>query len=178
MFAGEPVRDDSLGCSGIARPGKLNLMTAGRGITHSGQSPPRNPGRLHGLQLWVALSDSNRKRDPAFDHYTELPAPEPGGGQAQVLMGNPGATRSGTRSISPPVGTGIHLGGHSGLQSPTEAYWGCALVVIEGKAVLGVARLAPGNLDHLGTAMPGLSSPQRIGRTSSLSLALRSASRS
>lgn len=86
MFAGEPVRDDSLGCSAIARPGALNLMTAGRGITHSGQSPPRNPGRLHGLQLWVALSDSNRKRDPAFDHYTELPAPEPGGGQAQVLM--------------------------------------------------------------------------------------------
>ena len=90
LFAGEAIHHDSLGCTATARPGELNLMTAGRGIAHSVETPPRNSGRLHGVQLWVALPDAERHREPGFDHYTDLPVLEPGGGRVQVFMGNLG----------------------------------------------------------------------------------------
>ncbi|HEY8141835.1 MAG TPA: pirin family protein, partial [Kofleriaceae bacterium] len=35
LFDGEIVHRDSLGCEQAIRPGELNWMTAGRGITHS-----------------------------------------------------------------------------------------------------------------------------------------------
>jgi len=41
------------------RPGEVNLMTAGRGISHSEVSTS-GTDVLHGAQLWVALPDSAR----------------------------------------------------------------------------------------------------------------------
>ncbi|HVA55909.1 MAG TPA: pirin family protein [Gammaproteobacteria bacterium] len=79
LFDGEVLHNDSLGCTGVARPGELNLMTAGRGIAHSEETPIRNSGILHGLQLWVALPNSERQRQASFDHYTDLPVLELGG---------------------------------------------------------------------------------------------------
>jgi redox-sensitive bicupin YhaK (pirin superfamily) len=38
------VHHDRLGLAGPAGPGVLNLMTAGRGIAHSEETPPRNAG--------------------------------------------------------------------------------------------------------------------------------------
>ena len=35
LFAGEMIHRDSLGCEQEIRPGEVNWMTAGRGITHS-----------------------------------------------------------------------------------------------------------------------------------------------
>ena len=58
----------------VARPGTLNLMTAGRGIAHAEETPPENSGRLHGFQLWVALLDADRHAEPAFDHITSARA--------------------------------------------------------------------------------------------------------
>jgi redox-sensitive bicupin YhaK (pirin superfamily) len=65
---GEIVHRDSLGYVQRIRPGQLNLMTAGRGISHSEESPVDRPPGLHGAQLWIALPDANRNCNPAFDH--------------------------------------------------------------------------------------------------------------
>src|SRR5574337_675791 len=67
LFSGEVLHNDSLGFTGMARPGELNLMTAGRGIAHSEETPPQNSGKLHGLQLWVALPEAERRRAPVPD---------------------------------------------------------------------------------------------------------------
>ena len=72
LFSGEVEHNDSAGVHAAVRPGELNLMTAGAGICHSEVSV-RSPAALHGVQLWVALPDSDRDTGRDFAHY----APEP-----------------------------------------------------------------------------------------------------
>ncbi|MEK8227213.1 pirin family protein [Oerskovia sp. M15] len=56
LFEGEILHRDSVGSVQTVRPGELNLMTAGQGISHSEESPAgARPPLLHGVQLWVAL---------------------------------------------------------------------------------------------------------------------------
>src|SRR3954452_11901227 len=72
LFDGEIMHRDSLGTVLPIRPGELNWMTAGRGITHSERTPPRlrGPGsRLFGIQSWVALSRNDEDASPHFLHY-------------------------------------------------------------------------------------------------------------
>ncbi|MFC5814998.1 pirin family protein [Nonomuraea harbinensis] len=70
LVAGEVLHRDSLGSLQAIRPGSLNLMTAGRGISHSEES---RLGTLHGVQLWVALPGGHREVAPAFEHHAVLP---------------------------------------------------------------------------------------------------------
>ncbi len=156
LLTGEVLHNDSLGSRGMARPGELNLMTAGRGIAHSEETPARNSGRLHGLQLWVALPDPERHREPAFDHYPELPVLEPGGGRVQVFMGELASARSPARTFSPLVGAELQLHAHDTLRLPLNPAWQHALVVISGALDLEGTRLEPGALHHLGAARDGL----------------------
>ena len=58
LLQGEVVHDDSLGYESILRPGGVNVMTSGDSIAHAEQTPPDNTGQLNGVQLWVALPDS------------------------------------------------------------------------------------------------------------------------
>jgi redox-sensitive bicupin YhaK (pirin superfamily) len=156
LFSGEVLHNDSLGCEGTGRPGELNLMTAGRGIAHSEETPPRNSGRLHGVQLWVALPDAERHREPAFDHHRELPVLEPGGGSVHVFMGELDGARSAGRTFSPIVGAELRLGAHGTLRVPLDPGWEHALVMIEGETRLDGVSLAPGALHYLGTHRSGL----------------------
>ncbi|MBS0380902.1 MAG: pirin family protein [Proteobacteria bacterium] len=156
LFDGEALHNDSLGFQGLVRPGELNLMTAGRGIAHSEETPARNSGRLHGLQLWVALPDAERDRGPGFDHYKDLPVLEPGGGRVQVFMGELDGANAGTCAFSPLVGAEVRLGANGHLRLPLDPEWEHALVVIEGEVGLDDQRLAPAQLHYLGTRRDGL----------------------
>ena len=69
LFEGEIEHRDSVGSHAIVRPGELNLMTAGRGISHSEVSTPATEV-LHGAQLWVALPDAVRHMPPAFESHS------------------------------------------------------------------------------------------------------------
>ena len=86
LFSGEVEHRDSAGHHATVRPGELNLMTAGRGISHSEYSTPSTT-TLHGAQLWVALPDPHRQVEPTFEHY--VPEPVSGDGwQARVFLGS------------------------------------------------------------------------------------------
>ncbi|MDE1984243.1 MAG: pirin family protein [Gammaproteobacteria bacterium] len=156
LFSGEVLHNDSLGFQGMARAGELNLMTAGCGIAHSEETPPQNSGKLHGLQLWVALPEAERRREPAFDHYKNLPVLELGGGRVQVFMGELDSVRAGAREFSPMVGAELKLGANSKLRLPLNPAWEHALVIIEGELQLDGVRLVPGALHYLGTQRSGL----------------------
>src|SRR4051794_16468427 len=56
LFEGEIEHRDSAGHHALVRPGELNLMTGGRGVSHSEDSPP-GAEVVHGVQLWVALPE-------------------------------------------------------------------------------------------------------------------------
>lgn len=70
LFEGEIMHRDSVGSSQPVRPGEVNWMTAGRGITHSErfERARREGGPLDGIQAWVALPDEHEECEPSFDH--------------------------------------------------------------------------------------------------------------
>jgi redox-sensitive bicupin YhaK (pirin superfamily) len=72
LFAGEVEHRDSVGSLALVRPGELNLMTAGGGISHSEVSTPTTTA-LHGVQLWIALPDSTRHQHPHFENHVITP---------------------------------------------------------------------------------------------------------
>ena len=60
LLDGEVIHADDLGSESLLRPGAVNVMTSGGGIAHAEQTPRDNSGRLDGVQLWVALPDTQR----------------------------------------------------------------------------------------------------------------------
>ena len=85
LFTGEIEHRDSTGVHAMVRPGELNLMTAGQGVSHSEVSTPETT-TLHGVQLWVVLPDGSRAVDPGFEHYVPEPV-DLAGGRLAVFMG-------------------------------------------------------------------------------------------
>ena len=107
LFTGEIEHRDSAGHHAMVRPGEMNLMTAGRGISHSEVSTPATTA-LHGVQLWVALPDSDRGTDPGFAHHE--PTPVTGEGwQARVFMGTLLGETSPVPTYTPLVGAELLL---------------------------------------------------------------------
>ena len=92
LFDGEIMHRDSLGSVQPIRPGELNWMSAGSGITHSERSPDaaRHGGsKLFGLQLWVALPADQEESAASFQHHdaTAIPTGEVGGVTVRQIVG-------------------------------------------------------------------------------------------
>jgi redox-sensitive bicupin YhaK (pirin superfamily) len=92
LFDGEIMHRDSLGTALPIRPGELNWMTAGRGITHSERTAPElraTGSKLFGIQSWVALSAKDEETDPGFVHYDAdaLPIVEADGARVRIITG-------------------------------------------------------------------------------------------
>jgi redox-sensitive bicupin YhaK (pirin superfamily) len=93
LFQGEILHRDSLGSVQAILPGDINLMVAGKGITHSERERDEvnsMPHKLHGLQLWHALPEAHEETDPAFYHYPgdEIPQADVNGVTTRVMMGS------------------------------------------------------------------------------------------
>jgi len=86
LFSGEIDHLDSGGHAARVRPGELNLMIAGRGITHQEISTSETT-TLHGVQLWYALPDAERFGDNHFEHYAPEPISPAPGVSARVFLG-------------------------------------------------------------------------------------------
>lgn len=85
LFEGTINHLDSGGHQEVVRPGELNVMIAGRGITHQEFSTPETT-QLHGVQLWYALPENTRHINSAFIHY-EPPLVTHGALSARVFIG-------------------------------------------------------------------------------------------
>ncbi len=165
LVSGELLHRDSLGSEQLIRPGELNLMTAGRGISHAEEATGSFRGDLHGIQLWVAQPEATRHGEPAFEHHASLPAVDLGTGSATVVVGDLGGVASSARRDSELVGAEIQL--HGGTTDvPLQAGFEHALVVLEGAVTVEGEELVPGQLGYLdpGTDELGLaaSGPARL----------------
>jgi redox-sensitive bicupin YhaK (pirin superfamily) len=105
LFEGEILHRDSLGNTQAIRPGAINLMVAGKGITHSERERHEVnsvPHRLHGLQLWHALPEADEETDPVFYHHPadELPGADVGGVAVRVMMGSAWGLTSPVRTFA------------------------------------------------------------------------------
>ena len=150
LVAGEILHRDSLGSLQEIRPGQLNLMTAGRGIAHSEETPADHSGVLQGVQLWVALPNSDRDVPPAFAHHADLPVITEGGLSATVLMGELAGAVSAARCYSPLVGAEITLAAGADARLPIRADFEYAVLALDGAATVDGVTVKPGPLLYLG----------------------------
>ena len=109
LFSGEVEHRDSLGTHAVVRPGELNLMTAGHGISHSEDSTPATR-ILHGVQLWTVLPERHRGTAPAFRHHVPPVVPLEDG-MLRVFLGELAGERSPVGTFSPLLGAEVVLGG-------------------------------------------------------------------
>jgi len=106
VIEGEIIHRDSLGFEQAIRPGAVNWMTSGRGITHSERTSTqlRQTGsRLHVAQLWVALPTLHEEMAPEFHHHpaATLPEIEVEGTRVRLLAGSAYGATSPVRTFSP-----------------------------------------------------------------------------
>jgi len=123
LFEGEILHRDSLGSVQAIRPGDINLMVAGKGITHSERERDEVnavPHRLHGLQLWHALPVPDEEIEPAFYHYpgAHLPKLDVDGIDARVMMGSAWGVISPVKTFADTVYAEAYLNKGQKLTTP------------------------------------------------------------
>lgn len=92
LYRGDFHHRDSTGADQIIRPGALNWMVAGRGVTHSertSEAARRGPNGLFGIQTWLALPDAQEDVAPFFEHHGQdtLPTIQDAGVSVRLILG-------------------------------------------------------------------------------------------
>jgi redox-sensitive bicupin YhaK (pirin superfamily) len=150
LTEGEIVHHDSLGYEALMHAGQLNLMTAGRGIAHSEETPRINSGTLSGVQLWVALPSGQRDMAPEFDHYASLPVLDFAGGTITLITGTLLGHSSPAKTFTPIVGADIALRDQP-MVLPLNPDFEHALFVLLGNVALDGRPIEGSALHYLGT---------------------------
>ncbi|MGW0935596.1 pirin family protein [Streptomyces sp. NPDC002666] len=149
LFSGEIEHRDSMGNHALVRPGELNLMTGGYGISHSEVSTPRTT-LLHGVQLWVALPGEHRHTGRDFRHHV----PEPvrvGGAEIRVFLGSLAGDTSPVPTFTPLLGAELLLAPHSTITLPVDPAFEHGLLVDRGNVRFSGTRLRTTELGYLPT---------------------------
>ena len=124
LFEGEITHRDSLASEIDIRPGEVNWMTAGRGITHSERFDAirKTGGALHGIQAWIALPAELEETEPAFAHHgpEDLPTYEGGGLWARLIAGKAFGVEAAVKTHSPMFYVHWRLDAGAKAQLPAE----------------------------------------------------------
>lgn len=150
LFDGELRHKDSLGFNQAIRPGDVNWMTAGRGISHSERTDagPRARGqRMHGVQSWVALPDDAAETEPSFHHHpaATLPAFEQGAMRLRLIAGEAFGFVSPVKTYSPIFYIAVEAEAGGAFPLPDD-YEERALYVLSGAATVDGARYERGQM--------------------------------
>ncbi len=156
MIEGSLIHTDSLGQEIRIRPGQINLLTAGAGVAHAEESPPGEAGRLHAVQMWIALPEGDRNREPDFSHHEDLPLGDRDGFRWTLLAGQGGGAVAPTRHYSPLVA--MDLAGEAGActRLALDPDFEHALLLLEGEAEGAGGTLEPETLLYLGRGRSSL----------------------
>ena len=106
LLSGSMTHRDSLGTQQVIRPGDVNWMTAGRGISHSERFTHPDSFAGDGLELmqsWVALPAEHEETAPAFAHTPQSDLPEwtEDGVWMRLVAGEAFGQRSPVATLSP-----------------------------------------------------------------------------
>jgi redox-sensitive bicupin YhaK (pirin superfamily) len=142
LFEGEIVHRDSLGTVQTIRPGEVNWMTAGRGITHSERtgSELRGKGsRVGGIQSWVALPERDEETAPAFVHHgaDELPLFAGEGKRVRLIAGSLYGRTSPVQTHSEMLYADVGLESGAKFSVPTEHEERAVYVALGAVEILG-----------------------------------------
>ena len=92
LLSGEIMHADSIGSLERIRPGEVNLMIAGKAVTHTERTPHDlvgKPQKMEGYQIWLALPKEIEDMEPEFHHLsdTETEQWEEDGLQYRLVVG-------------------------------------------------------------------------------------------
>jgi quercetin 2,3-dioxygenase len=147
LFEGEIEHRDSAGHHAMVRPGELNLMTAGHGISHSEVSTGET-SLLHGAQLWFALPSSARDDAPAFDHYA--PSPVTGEGwAARVFLGSLAGSTSPVETPTPLLGAELVIAAGTEVDLDVDPSFEHGVLVDTGLVSIGGEEVKQDRLAYL-----------------------------
>ena len=140
LFEGAIDHRDSLGTVQRIEPGAVNLMTAGRGISHSERSPADERAlgpTLDGIQTWLALPERFEEVAPAFEHVAAaaLPVVEGAGVKLHLIMGEAYGARSPVTQHHPSLYAALELTPGATLEIEHESDER-ALYLLEGDATV------------------------------------------
>ncbi|WP_159801726.1 pirin family protein [Arthrobacter zhaoguopingii] len=147
LFAGEIEHRDSAANHAFIRPGELNLMTAGSGISHSEVATSAAPV-MHGVQLWLALPDAFRHTERGFEHY----APEPVSGDGytlSVFLGSLGGSTSPVTTYSPLLGAELQLAAGRKVSFDVSPKFEHGILLDSGSLEVNGTPVAAGELAYL-----------------------------
>jgi redox-sensitive bicupin YhaK (pirin superfamily) len=136
LFEGQIDHIDSTGFANTVRPGEVNLMIAGRGVSHS-EFSTASTTVLHGVQLWYALPDAERGGPPASQHHV-APLVDVGGAAVRTYLGR--LTGSGSSPIvtrTPALAAEILLPAGAHLELALDPTFEHGLLVDTGAARVG-----------------------------------------
>ena len=149
LFDGEIMHRDSVGSEMAIRPGEVNWMVAGRGITHSERfEKARARGdAIHGIQSWVALPTQDEETAPDFAHYgrDDLPTFESGGLSMRLIAGAAFGVKSPVKTHSPLFYLHWTLAAGTTAQLPRD-YSERATYLVAGKVEVSGQSLEPGQM--------------------------------
>lgn len=131
---GEIRHRDSLGNDIVVRPGELNLMTAGRGVSHSEFS--RGAELLSGVQLWLALPPGPDTGASAFEQLTELPVLSGPGWEFTVFIGELDGACSPAKVHTPLVGADGEIASGTEVSLALNSDWEHGIAVFDGEVHL------------------------------------------
>ncbi len=154
LFTGEIEHRDSAGHHAVVRPGEVNLMTAGRGISHSEVSTAETT-TLHGAQLWVALPDRDRDTAPGFTHHVPDPVTGPGW-EARVFVGSLLGSTSPVPTFTPLLGAELLLEPGAAVHLEVDPAFELGVLVDTGNLDVAGRSVAKDELAYLPSGSSGL----------------------
>ncbi|MFI1676323.1 pirin family protein [Streptomyces sp. NPDC020607] len=154
LFSGEIEHRDSLGSHAFVRPGELNLMTGGHGISHTEVSTARTTV-LHGVQLWVALPDEHRHAARDFQHHAPAPV-RLDGARARVFLGTLAGETSPVRTFTPLLGAELVLDPRATVTFAVDASFEHGLLIDQGRVSMADTLLDQAELGYLGPGRAAL----------------------
>lgn len=148
LFRGDFHHRDSTGADQIIRPGELNWMVAGRGVTHSERTSAESrtgPNSLYGIQTWLALPESHEDIGPSFEHHGKeaLPMIEDRGLSVRLILGNAYGQRAPAQMFSETFYADVKLDAGIRLPMPDD-HEDRGIYIVEGSiSIAGQEFVAP-----------------------------------
>lgn len=139
LFEGVLTHRDSTGVIQDIRPGEVNWMSAGSGVTHSERTPEPERAyghRIHGVQFWVGLPQNDAEVAASFSHHAVADLPQwasaDGAARFRLVAGTVWGRRSPVAVHSPLFCVDIRLEAGAEVVVPA-AFPERAIQVVEGE---------------------------------------------
>jgi redox-sensitive bicupin YhaK (pirin superfamily) len=150
LYEGAFHHRDSTGADQMVHPGEVNWMIAGNGVTHSertNEDMRRGPGKVFGIQTWVALPDHAEDTAASFEHHGReaLPCLEDEGKQVRLILGSAWGARAPVRTFTETFYADVILAKGAKLPMPDD-HEDRGVYVVEGSILVAGTSFAAGQM--------------------------------